>query len=113
PFFSTGSAARDAKPAPGPKRPLILLSHGYGGTVSDLAWLGAALAAHGFIAVAIDHPGNNGQEGNTVEGFSLMWLRAVDLGAVIDAMLADKTFGDQVDSRADRRRRPFARRLHR
>src|SRR5947209_10820757 len=62
PFFSTGTAARDATPAPGPKRPLILLSHGFGGTMTDLAWFGSALAAHGFIAVAIDHPGNNGQD---------------------------------------------------
>src|SRR5215212_10949758 len=49
PFFSTGRAAPDAKIAAAPGRPLILLSHGFGGTVSDLAWLGAALAAHGFV----------------------------------------------------------------
>jgi predicted dienelactone hydrolase len=97
PFFSAGSAARDAPPAAGPRRPLILLSHGFGGTASDLAWLGAALAAHGFIAVAVNHPGNNALEDYTVEGFSLMWLRAVDLGAVIDAVLDDKTFGSQID----------------
>lgn len=98
PFFSTGSAARDAEPAAGPARPLILLSHGFGGTVFDLAWLGTALAAHGFIAVAVDHPGNNGSEDRTDEGYSLMWLRAVDLGAVIDALLEDKTFGNRIDS---------------
>jgi predicted dienelactone hydrolase len=48
PFFSAANAARDADPAAGPRRPLILLSHGFGGTATDLAWLGAALAAHGF-----------------------------------------------------------------
>src|SRR5215470_10148938 len=47
PFVSAGNAARDAEPAEGPRRPLVLLSHGFGGTASDLAWLGAALAAHG------------------------------------------------------------------
>jgi predicted dienelactone hydrolase len=97
PFVSAGSAARDAEPAAGPRRPLILLSHGFGGTASDLAWLGAALAAHGFIAVAVNHPGNNGLEDYTDEGFSLMWLRAVDLGALIDALLGDKVFGDRAD----------------
>jgi hypothetical protein len=70
----------------------------FGGTASDLAWLGAALAAHGFIAVAVNHPGNNGLEDSTVEDFSLMWLRAVDLSAVIDALLDDKTFGNQIDA---------------
>lgn len=97
PFFSAGSAALDAAPAPGPQRPLILLSHGNGDMASSLAWLGTALAAHGFIVVAVNHPGNNALEDYTVEGFSLWWLRAVDLSAVIDAMLGDKTFGSQID----------------
>jgi predicted dienelactone hydrolase len=113
PFYSAGSAARDAPHAAGPtQRPLILLSHGFGGTASDLAWLGTALAAHGFIVVAVNHPGNNALEAYTVEGYSLMWLRAVDLGEAIDAVLNDKTFGSRIDP-AYRRRRPFARRLHR
>jgi len=64
---------------------------------SGLAWLGTALAAHGFVAVAVNHPGNNALEDRTVEGFSLWWLRAVDLSAVIDAVLDDKTFGSQID----------------
>jgi predicted dienelactone hydrolase len=97
PFFSAGSAARDAEPAAGPRRPLVLLSHGFGGTASDLAWLGTALAAHGFVAAAINHPGNNGLEDTTAESYSLMWLRAVDLSAVIDALLDDKTFGSRID----------------
>ena len=97
PFFNAGSAARDAAPAAGSTRPLILLSHGNGGTASGLAWLGTALAAHGFIVAAVNHPGNNGLEDYTVEGFSLWWLRAVDLSAVIDAMLSDKTFRGWID----------------
>ena len=97
PFFSAGRAARDAAPAAGPRRPLVLLSHGNGGTASALGWLGTALAAHGFVVVAVNHPGNNALEDYTVEGFSLWWLRAVDLSAVIDAVLDDKTFGSQID----------------
>src|SRR5580704_15320886 len=89
-WFGAGSAAPDAAPAGGPRRPLVLLSHGTGGTASGLAWLGSALAARGFVVAAIDHPGNNALEDYTVEGFSLWWLRAVDLSAVIDAMLGDK-----------------------
>jgi predicted dienelactone hydrolase len=96
-FFSTGSAAPGAASASGPRRPLILLSHGAGGTALGFAWLGTALAAHGFIAAAVNHPGNNGLEALTVEGFSLWWLRATDLSALIDAMLGDKTFGALID----------------
>jgi predicted dienelactone hydrolase len=97
PFYSAGSAAPDAPHAAGPRRALILLSHGFGGTASDLAWLGTALAAQGFIAVAVNHPGNNALEAYTVEGYSLMWLRAVDLGAAIDAVLDDESFGSRID----------------
>ena len=97
PYFSAGSAAPDAAPLVGTRRPLILLSHGFGGTASGLGWLGAALAAHGFIAVAVDHPGNNALEDSTVEGSSLFWLRAVDLSAAISAILDDKIFGSQID----------------
>src|SRR5260370_32027435 len=42
PFLSAGSAARDAAPAAGPRRPLILLSHGAGGH-----GVRARLARHG------------------------------------------------------------------
>jgi len=98
PFVSAGSAAPEATPAAGPRRPLILLSHGFGGTASDLAWLGAALAAHGFVAVAVNHPGNNRLEDYTVDGYALMWLRAVDLSAIIDAMRTDRIFGDRIDA---------------
>jgi predicted dienelactone hydrolase len=97
PFFSAGSAARDVAPAEGALRPLILLSHGYGDIASSLSWLGTALAAHGFVVVAVNHPGNNALEDYTVDGSSLWWLRAVDLSAVIDAVLDDKTFGSRID----------------
>src|SRR5262249_30424286 len=97
PFFSAGNAARDAEPAPGPRRPLVVLSHGNGGAAFQLAWLGTALARHGFIVVAVNHPGNNALEDYTVEGMSLWWLRAVDVSTVIDAMLVDKTFGSLLD----------------
>jgi predicted dienelactone hydrolase len=97
PFYSAGRAARDAPQAAGPPRPLIVLSHGFGGAASDLAWLGTALAAHGMIAIAINHPGNDASEAWTVDGYALMWLRAADLSATIDAVLHDKAFGSQID----------------
>ena len=73
------------------------MSHGTGGTAGNLAWLGEALAAHGYIVAAVNHPGNNAIDGYTVPGFTLWWLRARDLSAVIDGMLADATFGPRID----------------
>ena len=98
PLFDGGQAAADAALAPTPaKFPLIVLSHGTGGTGGSLAWLGTALARAGYVAAAVDHPGNNAIDGYTVEGFTLWWERARDLSAVIDGMLADPGFMARID----------------
>jgi predicted dienelactone hydrolase len=98
PFASAGKAAPDAKLAAAPaKFPFLLLSHGTGASSLMMAWLGTALASHGYIAAAVNHPGNNGLEDYTVQGFSLWWERATDLSEVADQMLADPTFGARID----------------
>ena len=98
PFGKAGKAAPDAPVIAAPaKLPLILLSHGTGGSSAMIAWLGTALASHGYIAAAVNHPGNNALEPYTVQGFSIWWERANDLTAVINAMLADSTFGPRID----------------
>jgi predicted dienelactone hydrolase len=99
PFASAGKAAPDAKLASVPaKFPLILLSHGTGASSLMMAWMGTVLASHGYIAAAVNHPGNNAVDGYTVQGFSLWGERATDLSAVIDQILADSTFGPRIDS---------------
>jgi hypothetical protein len=51
----------------------------------------------GFIAVAVDHPGNNSATDAplTPEGMALWWERATDLSNVLDGMLADAEFGPE------------------
>jgi predicted dienelactone hydrolase len=97
-LFEAGMAAPDAGlEKSGKKLPLILLSHGSGGSAVQMAWLGTALAQAGFIAVAVDHPGNNANATLTAEGFALWWERATDLSQVLDGMLADPEFGGRID----------------
>ena len=98
PLFVAGSAMPHADFAPHLERlPLVLLSHGSGGSALQMAWLGTALARAGYIAVAIDHPGNNADGKLTPEGFALWWERATDLSNVLDALLKDETFGVRID----------------
>ena len=98
PLFLAGNAAEHAAMAPAlDERPLIVLSHGTGGSAMQMAWLGTALARAGFIAAAVNHPGNNALEPYTAEGFVLWWERATDLSEVIDGMLADPEFGPKID----------------
>jgi predicted dienelactone hydrolase len=100
PIFTIGRAAMDAPPAPdssGPRRPLILLSHGYGGTARMMGWFGIAMARRGYVVVAVDHPGNNGLDPMTLPGALLSWQRAIDLRAALDAVRADPLFGPRID----------------
>jgi predicted dienelactone hydrolase len=100
PLMLEGKAAPHAEMAPAlEKRPLILLSHGSGGSAAQMAWLGIALARAGMIAVAVNHPGNNALEAYTPEGFTLWWERATDMSEVLDGMLADEDFGPRIDTR--------------
>jgi predicted dienelactone hydrolase len=98
PLASAGRAAVNAKLATVPvKFPLILLSHGTGGSALMMAWMGTELAAHGYITAAVNHPGNNALEPYTVQGFTLGWKRAEDLSKVLDGMLADPQFRNRID----------------
>lgn len=98
--FKAGKAASDAALASSPaKFPLIVLSHGTGGSAMSVAWFGSALAARGYIVAGVNHPGNNGMEAYTARGFSTWWERARDLSVVIDNMLADSTFGSHIDAK--------------
>jgi predicted dienelactone hydrolase len=99
PFALAGFAAPDASFARTPaKFPLILLSHGTGGSALMMAWLGTALASHGYIAAAVNHPGNNALEDYTIQGFTFWWERAKDLSSLIDLLIAQPTFGPRIDT---------------
>ena len=99
PLFEAGRAMPHAGFAPSlEKWPLILLSHGSGGSAEQMAWLGTALARAGFMAAAVDHPGNNSGEPLTPEGFVLAWERATDMSELLDALLADPELGPKIDT---------------
>src|SRR5258708_6141994 len=84
PLFTPGSAAPDAAFEDARPRPVSLLSRGFGGTAQIMAWFGTALARHGYVVVAVDHPGNNGRDPMTVGGAVLYWERPGDLAAALD-----------------------------
>lgn len=97
PFFLSGQAADGAAFAARDKRPLIVMSHGFGGSARQMAWLGTALARSGYIVAAVDHPGNNGNDDRTPLGALLYWERADDLRHAINGILADPNWGPRID----------------
>jgi predicted dienelactone hydrolase len=99
PFAQGHAIATDAPLADArAKYPLLLLSHGTGGSADSLDWIASALAAHGYIVAGVNHPGNNALEPVTKEGFILWWERATDVSEVLDGVLADPTLGTHVDT---------------
>jgi predicted dienelactone hydrolase len=98
PLFDVGRAAPDATLAPdGGRRPVILLSHGYGGSARMMGWFGIAMARDGYIVVAVDHPGSNSNDQMTVAGTVLWWDRADDLRAALQAAAQDQSIGPRMD----------------
>ncbi|WP_119273046.1 alpha/beta hydrolase family protein [Taklimakanibacter deserti] len=87
PVFYGVSAVRDAKAADG-SHPLVLLSHGFGGSFRNLSWLAAALAREGYVVAAVDHPGTTTFDRDP-EKAARLWERPRDLSRVLDALLAD------------------------
>ncbi len=98
PVFDVGPAAPDAPFAPdGARLPVILLSHGFGGSARMMGWFGIAMARDGYVVIAVDHPGNNGTDTMTVAGAVLRWDRAEDLRVALTAAEHDPAIGPHLD----------------
>jgi predicted dienelactone hydrolase len=97
PLFQVGDTAPNAPFALGRPRPVILLSHGFGGTARMIGWFGVRLAEDGYIVISVDHPGNNGLDPMTVAGAILPWERAEDLKLALQYVSKDGTLGPHMD----------------
>ena len=96
-LFYVGQAKADAAYADDRRRPVILLSHGFGGTACMMGWFGIIMAQQGYIVIAVDHPGNNGQDPMTIAGAKLSWERAGDLAAALARVRTDAALGPRLD----------------
>lgn len=98
PIFIGGDAARGAEIAVETRYPLVLLSHGVGGSALQMMWLGRALAADGYVAAAVDHHGASAAEpAFDPRGFRMPWHRARDLSVALDRLLDDPLWGPRID----------------
>ncbi len=77
--------------------PVVMLSHGTGGTAEGLGWLAYELARHGYIAIAPNHHGNTGVEPFRAEAFICWWERASDLSLLLDHLTAAGLFAGKLD----------------
>lgn len=89
-------AVRDC-PVMGEKLPLIVISHGHGG--SDLGHhdTAEALAEAGFIVVALNHPGDTARDMSQAGHLSALIERPADVKRVIDFMLGPSPEAAKID----------------
>ena len=76
--------------------PVVLFSHGMGGTDRAQAWLGAALAERGAIVVMVNHPNSTHGDFDMSAGVA-HWTRTQDLTVALDSLLIDPIFSDNID----------------
>jgi predicted dienelactone hydrolase len=82
-------AARTGAPVAPGRWPLVVISHGHGG--SDLGHhdLASYLARHGFIVASFEQPRDNFHDTSGAGDATVLAGRAIEVHAVIDALLAD------------------------
>ena len=98
PLFTQGLVAENAQISNAQNEwPLVLLSHGTGGTATGMSWLGTRLAQRGFICIGVDHHGNTAAEPYRAEGFICWWERAADLSLIIDQANQFPTINNRVN----------------
>ncbi len=98
-LFLLGDVIEDAPLARGDaKWPVVVLSHGTGGTAEGMGWLAYVLATSGYIVIAPNHHGNTGHEAYRPEGFLCWWERATDMSRLLDHMSEDDRFGPFMDA---------------
>lgn len=89
-------ATPDAKPLPGAK-PLVVISHGHGG--SDLGHhdLAVYLAGHGFVVATLQHPKDNFRDDSGDGHPEVMIGRPIQVKATISMLLDDAHWKPLID----------------
>jgi predicted dienelactone hydrolase len=82
----------------GDKLPLIVISHGRSGWYGGHHDTAAALADAGFVAVAINHPGDNAFDTSRIDDLSLAIERPNDIRRAIDFMTTAWPNAAKIDS---------------
>lgn len=97
-LFHMGRVARDAGLADRRDAwPVVLISHGTGGSAGSLGWLAGALAAAGHVVIGVDHHGNTASGPYRAEGFLCWWERPRDLSVALDGLAAQGPFAGRLD----------------
>jgi len=97
-LFSAGDAVWNAKPILNQTLPLIVMSHGTGGSSLQMLWMAETLVKNGYIVVGVNHHGNTAIETKKyAEGYVLWWERSQDLAVVLALLFENKQWSNMID----------------
>lgn len=96
-FFDLGEVVWHAALSANTKLPVVLLSHGTGGTAESLGWLARAIACQGYVVIGANHHGNTGVDQHHAAGFLCWWERATDLSLLLTSLGSSEFFANRLD----------------
>ena len=79
---------------------VVVFSHGSMGSADNYSWLGATLAAAGFVVVGVNHYGESSIYGESTQdprSSALIWQRAQDISALLTRLAGEKLFQRDID----------------
>ncbi|MGQ4659557.1 alpha/beta hydrolase [Lysobacter sp. F6437] len=91
-------AAKFGVPAQTGTHPLVVVSHGHGGSSLGHHDLATSLAAHGFLVATLEHPRDNHRDASGNGTPEVMAGRPLQVSALIDALLADPRWKALIDA---------------
>jgi len=92
-------AATETCAIAGEKLPLIVISHGYGGSFTSHHDTAEALADGGFVVVSLSHPQDSGADTSRADTLAALTERPADITRLIDYMLNAWPDRDKLDAR--------------
>jgi predicted dienelactone hydrolase len=90
-------AAAGLPPASG-RKPLLILSHGHGGSIWGHHDLAEELARAGFVVAAVEHAGDSWRDQSGSGTDRVLYGRAYQMSALIDAILGDPSLAASIDA---------------
>jgi predicted dienelactone hydrolase len=90
-------ATRDAAPIPGAK-PLVVISHGHGGSDLGHNTLATYLASHGFVVATLEHPKDNFHDASGEGHTPVLVGRPIQVKATISTLLGDPQWNKLIDA---------------
>ena len=97
-LFNAGNAVWNGKVHNGNKVPLIVMSHGTGGSALQMLWIAEKLVKNGYLVIGVNHHGNTAvEEIQYAEGYKLWWERSQDISVVLDRLSSQSPWAAMID----------------